>query len=175
MRNTNPCIRFINSCPMRFRAVEFTFSATQSWINNTSSVCTQRQRAKRTGVKGEWEGGLCVVTLRRWVLAATPFAWIMAMKMGMSPSGLPFPPAILIPNASVGPCGETHTHLMKPHSQEKLSKSLSWWSFRRNGWVLTRVISTVRRPVSTTEMTQKTHKMNSVQIWITYELISSMC
>lgn len=39
------------------------------------------------------------------VLAATPLAWIMAMKMGMSPRGLPFPPAMLTPRESLTPCG----------------------------------------------------------------------
>lgn len=44
-----------------------------------------------------------LLTLSLWVRAATPLAWIIAMKMGISPNGLPFPPAILIPSASFGP------------------------------------------------------------------------
>lgn len=70
---------------------------------------------------------MCAVTLRRWVLAATPLAWIIAMKMGISPSGLPFPPAILIPKASAGPCGATHTytHTSNRLIQKKHSVSLN--------------------------------------------------
>lgn len=125
-------------------------------------------------MKGEWEGCVCVVTLRRWVLAATPLAWIMAMNMGMSPSGLPFPPAILMPNASVGPCGETHTYT---HTSCSLTHRRSF-HYHSVGAVLegmvgylTRVISTVRRPVSTIEMTQKKQKINSVQICMTYDIL----
>lgn len=44
-----------------------------------------------------------VLTLSLCVRAATPLAWIIAMKMGMSPKGLPFPPAMLTPRASFGP------------------------------------------------------------------------
>lgn len=47
--------------------------------------------------------GVVSVTLSWWVLAATPLAWIMAMKMGMSPRGLPFPPATLTPRESPRP------------------------------------------------------------------------
>lgn len=42
-----------------------------------------------------------VLTLSFWVRAATPLAWIIAINIGISPRGLPFPPAILIPRASL--------------------------------------------------------------------------
>ena len=41
-------------------------------------------------------------TLSFCVRAATPLAWIMAINIGISPKGLPFPPAMLIPRASLG-------------------------------------------------------------------------
>lgn len=58
------------------------------------------------GTGGRWNRkywGASVLTLSFCVRAATPLAWIMAMKMGMSPKGLPFPPAMLTPRASFGP------------------------------------------------------------------------
>lgn len=42
-------------------------------------------------------------TLSFCVCAARPTGFIMAMKIGMSPRGLPTPPAMLIPRVSLGP------------------------------------------------------------------------
>lgn len=53
--------------------------------------------------EGYWKGRCTSRTLSFWVWAATPTGFIMAMKMGISPRGLPTPPAILIPRESLGP------------------------------------------------------------------------
>lgn len=58
------------------------------------------------GTRGETKQEILrapALTLSLCVRAATPLAWIIAMKMGMSPKGLPFPPAMLTPSASFGP------------------------------------------------------------------------
>ncbi len=71
-----------------------------------------------------------------------PGSW--RMKMGMSPSGLPLPPAILTPKASVGPWKKRDMGAKKVNI-EHIAKPILRCS-DVNG--LTRVISTVRTPGS---------------------------
>lgn len=99
-----------------------------------------------------------VLTLSLCVRAATPLAWIMAMKMGMSPKGLPFPPAMLIPRASFGPWNRAKPNICSRANWQSSgygnNDCFDWWNRQKMGLTHTSPHPKHRHTSSTRVQTQ---------------------